>query len=175
MKESTFFQRNKEILLGVVMIALAAFYLVSSLYIRMRSNVSVNARMIPQILGCIVLLLGVFQVRAGMKYLAAVRERDAAEGKTAVGVSKAEKRDAVPVIHTFIIILAYAVLFEPLGFVISSILCMFLQMWVLSPKSAFRPAKFFAISVVVALAVHIIFKMGLELSLPGGVLEGFGF
>lgn len=175
MKESTFFQRNKEMLLGAVMIALAVFYLVASTYIRVRSSVSVNARMIPQILGCIVLLLGVLQVLHGRKTLAAVRKKDEAEGRAAVAVGKEEKRDAVPVVYTFIIILAYAVLFEPLGFVISSTLCMFAQMWVLSPKALFRPAKFFAISLIVAVVVYIVFRMGLELSLPGGLLRGLGF
>ncbi len=81
-------------------------------------------------------------------------------------------RDAIPVVYTFIIILLYAVLFEPLGFIISSILCMFAQMCVLSPKAAFRPGKFFLISVVCAVVVYIAFKGGLDLSLPGGVLEG---
>lgn len=175
MKESTFFHRYKEILLGIVMIALSVFYLIASTYIRTRSNISVNARMIPQLLGGIVLVLGICQVIAGRKYLAAARAKDAAEGAVAVGVGKEEKRDAIPVAYTFVIILLYAVLFEPLGFIISSILCMFAQMWVLSPKAEFRPGKFFAIAVISAIAVYVIFRMGLDLSLPGGVLEGMGF
>ncbi|MDR1744614.1 MAG: tripartite tricarboxylate transporter TctB family protein [Planctomycetota bacterium] len=175
MKESTFFHRYKEMLLGIFMIALAAFCLIASQYIRTRSNITVNARMIPQLLGLIVIVLGILQVLAGFKYLAAARAQDEAEGATAVAVGKEEKRDAIPVVYTFIIILLYAVLFEPLGFVISSTLCMFAQMCVMSPKAVFHAGKFFAISLITAVVVYIVFKKGLDLSLPSGVLEGLGF
>jgi|GEM_PF-892110 hypothetical protein len=171
MKESTFFQRYKEIILGVLMLALAAFYLYHSTFIRTRSMVSVSAKMIPEILGCLVVVLGVFQVLNGIRALAAVKNKDAATGARPVFISSLELRDAIPVLKTFVIILLYAISYEWLGFIISSTLCMFLQMWVLTPKSKFRPGAFFGISLVVAIVVFIAFRQGLSLSLPPGLFE----
>lgn len=172
MKESTFFHRYKEILLGAFMIVLALFYLYNATLIKTRSTVSVSAKMIPEILGILVIILGICQIVSGVKYLKAVRLKDEAEGNKPVTFASGGMKDATPIILTFVIILLYAILFETLGFIISSILCMFALMWVLSPKSKFNAGKFALISVVVAFVVYIAFRKGLDLSLPGGVLEG---
>lgn len=172
MKESTFFHRYKEIILGVVMLALASFYLYHSTLIRTRNTVSVSAKVIPEILGCIVIVLGVMQIAAGVKYLMRARREGAADGAKPVFIGKEELRNAVPVILTFIVILLYAICYEWLGFVVSSTLCMFAQMWILTPKAKFRPGLFFAISLVVAVVVYVVFRQGLSLSLPAGILEG---
>lgn len=175
MKESTFFHRYKEILLGLFMIALASFYLYHATFIRVRSNVSVSAKLIPQLLGGLVIVLGVAQILSGIKYLAAARQKDAEEGNTPVLFAASGMKSAVPVILTFIIILLYAIAFEPLGFIVSSTLCMFSQMWVLTPKAKFKPAKFLLLSLVVAVVVYVAFRKGLTLSLPVGVLQGLPY
>ena len=64
--------------------------------------------------------------------------------------------------------------FDWLGFVLSSTLCMFFQMWVLSPKGKFKPGYFFFISAAVAICVYVAFRHGLSLSLPMGLLEDLG-
>lgn len=187
MKESSFFHRYKEIILGLAMIAFAAFYLNQAMLLRTRNTIpvnaeiipniigislKVNAKLIPALLGALVIVLGVLQLLAGIKYLLKVRATDKAEGNSRVFVSKAEGSNILPIVLTFIIILGYAAVFESLGFVISSTICMFCQMLILSPKSKRRPIYFFVISVVVALVVYIAFRKGLELSLPAGILEG---
>lgn len=177
MKESTFFHRYREVILGVAMLALGAFYLYNSTLIRLRGsvNVSVSAKLIPEILGTMVLALGVLQLVGGIKKLREIVLIDKAENNTPVFASAFEKRNAVPVILTFIIILGYVMVFESLGFVVSSTLCMFCQMWVLSPKGKFRPVAFFLISLGVAVIVYIAFRRGLNLSLPPGILQDLPF
>ncbi len=172
MKVSSFFHRYKEILLGVVMVCFSLFYLYESTFIRVRSTVSVSAKLIPEVLGVIVLFLGILQMVAGAKHLANMLVLDHIEKNKAEFMSPQEKRDIVPVVLTFILIAAYAIAYEPVGFIISSILCMFFQMMILTPKSQKRPALFFLISVVVAILVYIAFRRGLDLSLPQGILEG---
>lgn len=175
MKESTFFQRYKEIILGVFMLALAVFYLYHATLIRTRSTVSVSAKMIPEILGGMVVVLGICQLLAGIKALAEIKKKDRETGARETFISSLELRDAVPVIKTFIVILLYAMSYERLGFIISSTLCMFLQMWILTPKGKFRPGAFLGISVGVAVIVYIAFRHGLTLSLPQGLLEFLPF
>lgn len=170
MKTSSFFTRYKEILLGVFFVLLGGFYLYESTFIRIRSSVAVNARLIPQILGVMILVLGVIQLISGAKYLATVLIGNHLDKKAEVFLSDEEKRDVRPIVLTFILIILYAVCYEWLGFVISSTSCMFFQMMILTPKSAKRPGFFLIISFVVAMAVYVTFRRGLNLMLPEGVL-----
>ncbi len=170
MKASSFYHRYKEIILGVAMIALAAVYLYYSQFIRTRSTVRVSARLIPEILGAVVLLLGFLQFLAGLRYLARARRENAGQGIPSVFMNEEEKKDFLPIVLTFVLIIGYALIFEPLGFVISSILCMFFQMMILAPDARRKPLSFFIISVAVAIVVYIAFRKGLNLSLPPGLL-----
>ncbi|MCC8191330.1 MAG: tripartite tricarboxylate transporter TctB family protein [Planctomycetes bacterium] len=170
MKTSSFFHRYKEILLGALMLGLAAFYLYHIQFIRVSRRVAVNSRLIPEILGTIVLVLGVLQVLHGIKYYLDVRRVDRAAGTPASFLNETEKRDVLPIALTFLLIIGYALSFERLGFVISSILCMFCQMLILAPSGKRRPALFLAVSVVVAAVVYFVFRRYLNLMLPPGLL-----
>ena len=175
MKESTFFDRYKELILGVLMFAFGIFYLYHSAGIRTRSTVSVSAKLIPEILGMMILVLGVLQIIGGVRALRRIVLVNRANNIRHVVIDKVEKRHAVPVILTFIVILGYAMAFEWLGFVAASTLCMFCQMWVLSPKGKFKTAWFFLISLISAIVVYIAFRKGLNLSLPPGIMDFLPF
>jgi hypothetical protein len=172
MKTSSAFNRYKEILLGIAMLALAVFYMYYATGIKIRSNVSVSAKLIPEILGLVVGILGVLQTINGVRHLRLVQREDKEQGKTPVVFSLSERRDLLPIILTFVLIIGYAMTFERLGFVVSSSLCMFFQIMLLAPRGQRRPGLFAVISVLVAIAVYIAFRKGLDLSLPPGILEG---
>lgn len=169
MKTSSFFHRYKEILLGLFMLALGTFYLYHATLIKVRATVKVSAKLIPEILGIMVLVLGLLQLITGIKYLLEVRRENVANGAATPFFSLGEKKDILPIILTFVLIVGYAFAFEPLGFVFSSVLCMFFQMLILVPSSK-RSGKsivlFFIISLVTALVVFVAFRKGLNLSLP---------
>jgi len=171
MKTSSFFHRYKEIILGLLMLGLGSFYLYHATFIKIRSTVKVSAKLIPEILGIIVLVLGALQIIAGIKYLLDVRREDRANGTPTSFLSSDEAKDVLPIILTFVLIIGYAIAFEPLGFIISSTLCMFLQMLILSPNGRRRPGLFIIISLVTACVVYIAFRKGLDLSLPRGLLD----
>ncbi len=171
MKTSTFFQRFGEIALGLAMIALAAFYLYFATQIRLRSTVSVSARLIPEILGCLVVVLGLAQLAAGVKRLREIRSRDRENGTTGVFVSQEERRNALPIVLTFALIIGYALSFEWLGFVVASTACMLCQMLILAPRGKRRPLLFLGISLATAVVVYVAFRKGLNLMLPEGILE----
>ncbi|MCL2001555.1 MAG: tripartite tricarboxylate transporter TctB family protein [Planctomycetes bacterium] len=170
MKTSTFFQRYRELALGVFMLALAVFYLYSATFIRVRSTVMIDARLIPRILGSIVVILGILQVWNGITHLLAARKKAREEQAAEVFINDEERRDVKPVLLTFILIFGYALAFYRLGFIVSSTFCMFLQMLILTPKDKSRPGLFFGISLATAVVVYIAFRRGLNLSLPQGIL-----
>lgn len=175
MKTSSLWQRGRECALGLFMMALAVFYMYYGTKIRVRSTVSVSARLIPELLGMLVLVLGALQTLAGIRQWTALRRANAAAGAVPVLMTPEEGRDAVPVVLTFALIVVYAWSFEWLGFVVSSALCMFCQMWILTPKGRFRPLAFACISIIVAVVVYLTFRDGLNLMLPQGLLEYLPF
>lgn len=172
MKTSSFFHKFRELILGVFMLALGSFYFYHSTLIKVRSTVKVSAKLIPEILGVLVIVLGVIQVVLGVRYFLNTRKKDVEEGRAPVLLSIEEKRDVLPITLTFILITAYAMVFERLGFVIASTLCMFFQMLILAPSGKRKPLSFFVTSVVVAFVVYVAFRKGLNLTLPPGLLVG---
>lgn len=170
MKESSAFRRYGELALGIAMMALSAFYLYFTTTIRVRGNHPINSRTVPYILGGMVLVLAVAQIVSGIKHIIAANDEARQLNLKIVGLSIKERQSVLPIILTFVFIIGYAIAFDPIGFVISSIGCMFCMMMLLTPKSVKKPIMFFIISVVVALVVYIAFRRGLNLSLPRGLL-----
>jgi hypothetical protein len=175
MKQSTFFQRNREIIVGAIMLAIAAVYLYNIQFIRIRSQVRVTARLIPEILGALVAILAIVQIAQGVAALLAIRRKNAEGNVPAVFAGREEMLSLWPIVLTFVTIIAYAVAFDFLGFVIASTACMFLQMLVLTPKGKARPALFAAVSILSAVTIYLAFRRGLSLTLPQGILSGIPF
>lgn len=171
MNQSSFLHKYKELLLGVGMLALAAFYLYHTTFIKVRSTVSVSAKMIPEILGVLVIILGLFQVGVGINHLVKIRRENKKNGIVSVGMTREETSNIFPILCTFVLIFGYAVVFEWMGFIISSTLCMALMMLLMAPRAKRRPGYFTVISFVTAVVVYIAFRKGLNLSLPRGLLE----
>lgn len=172
MNNSSAFHRYKEIILGVIMLAFSVFYLYYAAGIKTRSTVSVSAKLIPELLGIAVFVLGCVQLAQGIRYLRRIRVQDGEAGSTPVFMNSDERRDLLPIMLTFVLIVAYAAVFEWLGFIVSSSLCMFFQIMLLAPAGKRKPVLFAVISVVVAFGVYVAFRKGLDLSLPPGILEG---
>lgn len=175
MSQSSFLHKYKELLLGIGMMALAIFYLYHSTFIRVRSSVSVSAKLIPEILGGLVVILAAAQIWVGLGHAKKALLENKKTGASSVLFTQDEKGDAFPIALTFVLILGYAIVFEPLGFILSSTLCMFLQMMLMAPREKKNPKLFAIISVVSAVVVYIAFRVGLNLSLPRGLLEWLPF
>ncbi|MDR2390572.1 MAG: tripartite tricarboxylate transporter TctB family protein [Planctomycetota bacterium] len=175
MKHNTFFQRNREIIVGAIMLAIAAVYLYNIQFIRIRSQVRVTARLVPEILGALVAFLAAVQIIRGVGVLLKARRENAAGNVPAVFVGREEMLSLWPVALTFVVIIAYAFVFNLLGFVIASTACMFLQMLVLTPRGKARPVLFAVVSVLSAAVIYLVFRRGLTLTLPQGILSGISF
>ena len=68
--------------------------------------------------------------------------------------------------------LLYVALLKPLGFVISSVLYLELQMCIMAQKERRRPLKFLIISIVSVVVIYFVFHNLLQLMLPNGILTG---
>lgn len=75
-------------------------------------------------------------------------------------------------IATIVLMLAYMAIFQTVGFVISSIVYLFVQMLLLSDETNRKPVLFGIIAVLLPLAVDALFVFAIQMPLPKG-LWGF--
>ena len=73
-------------------------------------------------------------------------------------------------VATIVVFTAYVLLMKPVGFIITSAVYLFLQMLILCPKEKRNSILFAVISVVCAVAIYYIFRNGLNVMLPAGIL-----
>lgn len=156
------FKKYRDVILGVAMLLFGCFYLYSVTLIKVRrANNFANSRFMPIVLGCLMVILSVIILIQGIK-----RAKAFDASKQEVEVS-----DNLAITLTFALIVGYIAILKPVGFLISSIAYLFLQMMVLSPKEKRKPIVFIIVSVAFTVIVYFAFRYGLDLLLPMGILE----
>ncbi|SDK99127.1 tripartite tricarboxylate transporter TctB family protein [Natronincola ferrireducens] len=76
----------------------------------------------------------------------------------------------LPVIYTLISLLAFVGLVEKLGFLITSMLYLMFQIYILTPKGKFSFIKTGVISITTSIIIYFIFVNFFKLILPAGIL-----
>lgn len=165
-----FFKKFKDLILGVVMAAFAVFYEVNASQIKTRPKLTpayASAPAIPKFLGWLLLGLAVLLIVQGiMKIIKFDPEKET--------VKKMAKGDMIAVTCTIGVIALYIVLLaNGFGFILASMIYLFLQMIVLAPPEKRNFLLFAIIAVVFAVAVFFIFREGLSQLLPRGPIEKF--
>lgn len=118
----------------------------------------------PKVLAIVTCVLSFFQIRAGFRTMRTC-QADTEEDD--------DKPEYLRVLATIAAFTAYVFVIEPVGFLVSSIVYLFLQMVILAPAEKRRPkgiVLFAVIAVVVCVAVYFIFRFGLNVMLPAGIL-----
>ena len=73
-------------------------------------------------------------------------------------------------IGTIVLMAAYMLAFEPLGFLVASAVYLFLQILLLSDKTNRNPILFAIIAIVLPVAVEALFVFVIKMPLPKGIL-----
>lgn len=143
----------------------AIAYLIGSLFIKRTKFVSIGAEFMPEIYGSVLLLLAFCQIYQGFieaKQFMAMPEEN-----------EEEKKDTKNVVLTFILIIAYVALMELLGFVVSSMIFLFLMSLLLAPVNIqHNYVAAIVFSVILPLGAYLLFRKILHLSLPIGIIFG---
>ncbi len=153
-------RKYKELFLGLIMLAVAAVYLIAATRIEIRILTTFNSRFVPYILGLMILVLGLVQSFRALREL----------HKKNRGEETGDKTDVQAVILTFGLIVVYVITLRPVGFLINTIWMMVLMMMLLSPRKEWKPVQFVIISVITSVIIYYAFRSGLDLMLPGGIL-----
>lgn len=159
------FKKFKDLILGVVMLLFSGFYLYYAQQIKTRPKLTpayASAQIMPKLLGILLAVLSVLCIIQGIKK---VRTADDGEKK------KADKGDIMAVTLTFAVIIGYTLILPTLGFCLSTVIYLFLQMNVLAPKEKRNYVLFAIVAVVFTAFVFVAFRVGLQQLLPRGIIE----
>ena len=159
------FKKYRNLIFGIASMGLSVFYLVFSTQIKTKPKLTpsyASDRIMPTILGILLAILSVILIIQGVRQLKAEDEGDA---------RKLDRADTLAVILTFAVIIGYIALMQPLGFCLSTVIYLFLQMLVLAPPDKRNYLLFAIVAVAFTAIVFVAFRVGLQQLLPRGVIE----
>lgn len=151
--------KKREFVLGLIMLAAGIAYLI--LTSQLPRKQFIDAAFVPYVLGGIMTLLGILQLRA-----ARALEAKAAEQR------QGEPVDYLTVAKTIGLIVVYIALMEPVGFPIMTVLYLVAQFTVLTPSE--KKPNFFLyafIAVLTSVCVYVLFRYAFDMMLPVGILD----
>lgn len=150
-------EKRKQISSSLIFIALTGCGFLYCLMNIEDTTLSIHPLLLPSIVLGLMLLLSVCRLAVGLMM---PKETDGAKDRPVIS-----KRTLL----TLSLILIYAVLFKSLGFVISSALYLFAQMWLLRTGKK-NYVLMAALSVVGPLLIYLLFVYALDVMLPAGIL-----
>lgn len=156
-----------DLITGIIATIFSIFYLSQTYSIKIfgGADAIADARTIPKIWGISLLI-----IRSLYKMYKNKKEISINDNRKVIDKIK-NKRE---VVYTFLLLIFYAILMEPLGFVLSSILYVFFQIWVLTPiDKRDSKMKFISggLSIVFSIGLYYLFTEYFMVLLPAGILD----
>lgn len=151
--------KTRELAVGVFILAVGLGYLYMTSCLPRKQFI--DAAFFPYILAITMCLLGVFQVWEARRLSvdASARSED--------------KADYLTVAKTLGLITTYAVLLEPVGFPITTVVYLFVQFIVLTPTDKKINYPMYAvIAIMTSAIVYSTFRYAFDMLLPTGLLSG---
>ena len=153
--------KTRDILCSIIVLAFGAAMIYFVKDVRRVIRTDVGSAFVPTLIGWCIVVTGacklLYSIFTGLKE----------ENKKIVF-----DQDMFGGIGTIILMVLYMLAFQPVGFVVSSAVYLFLQMLLFSEKSNRRMILFAVIAVLLPLAVDALFVYVIKMPLPVGV---FGF
>lgn len=118
----------------------------------------------PKIIAIVTCILSFFQIQAGFKVMRDYQPEQEEEEY---------QPEYLRVLATIVAFTVYVFVLSTLGFVLSSIIYLFVQIVILTTEEQRTPKKlllYAILSIVFCAAVYVIFRFGLSVMLPAGIL-----
>ena len=160
------FRKYRDLGFGIAALLFSAFYLMNAAQIKSLPKLTpgyASARFLPLLLGGLLAILSVICIIQGVRNM---KSFSAEKPQT-----KASKGDLTAVLLTFVVIIGYVMVMPTLGFILSTVLYLFLQMLVLAPAEKRNYVLFAIVAVVFTALVFVAFRVGLQQLLPRGIIE----
>ena len=163
----THIKRYKDTVIAIIAIIFAAFYYYLSHRINILEDKFINSTFFPRLLACLLVCLSIVLI------IKDFTEKDTKAGDDAVRKA-INKSGRIRIILTFVLLIAYVVLMNVLGFPLMTVCYIFAQTLVLTPKEKYsiqRIGLFLCISVLSTAIIYIVFTRCFTLVLPSGIIN----
>ena len=166
-----YLEARGNIISGVIAQLFAVGFYLETYHFRLVKNVNtVNAAFFPRVISCIVFFCATLLVIQGVRQYRALSEED----KTIPPEEKSKRREGLMRIgQVCLILLAAAILFRPLGFLLTMPWMMFLLFVVLEKKEKRRYGLYLAFSLLTPIFMFAVFYFAFSTLLPMGVLAPY--
>ena len=159
-----FFKKYGDIVVSVFYIILAAAIIIMAMMLPKSAVMDIGPDFMPLVIGSATLILAVWLLVLSVKNF----KVNAKLAETA----EIEECDYKRVLGSFIVILAYVMILKPIGFIISTILYLPIQMFILSPsdeRDGKSLVRLILITVIFTMVVFFLFRYGFKIILPAGI------
>lgn len=150
-----------DIISGVFVIAVAIGLYMISLNIKQFNVVKMGADFVPKLVAIIFGILGLILLIKGIKGLKGTKVTESQEE---------DKPDNLSAIATLVLLVLYVALLDKIGFVIMTIIYLFVQFIIVSKKSQRKYIQFAVLSVVISLGAYYLFVDVFRVMIPNGIL-----
>lgn len=162
----------KDLLTGIVAAAFSAFYLMQTSGIKVfgGATAGVTAQTVPRLWGVAMLVLSILLI---LRSILAMRKKSEQDEEARLGFL-ARLKERREVVCTFCLLILYAALMKLVGFIIMSILYVYLQVWVLTlPEKRTKRMHTIAggLAVFFSVSLYFVFTKYLMVMLPPGILK----
>ena len=164
-------KKYKDLYTGLVVFFLSLFYLVNVSTIRVFTGAgatAINARTVPAVEGGLLMFLSLAMI---VRFWVRMRRGEITKGDgKAAAAAKAPFRVRMAVPLTLLLLLLYVLAIGKLGFVITSMAYLFLQVLILSPEGKLNFIAAAIIAVVCPVVIYLLFVYLLNVPLPSGIM-----
>lgn len=153
--------KKKELIVGAVMLCAGVFYLI--LTINLPRKGTIDASTVPYVLAVGLCLLGFLQLWGARKAVRPEIDKDE---------TPKEAADYPTVLKTLALIAIYIALLETVGFLIITVLYLYAQFIVITPRDQkVNHLTYAIIAVIASVSIYFTFRHGFDLMLPAGFLD----
>jgi putative tricarboxylic transport membrane protein len=159
----------KDAVTGSVVAALGVALFILSFSVKDFASVSVGSEFLPRVAGVLFVVLGAILISQAVGAARAVPEAKPADPNTGK-MGTGEEGGAKPVLLSVLVLCAYVAILQPVGFLISSALFIFLQIIVLSRGLKRNYLLFGVVSIVSSAVAYYLFVRVFQVMIPAGIL-----
>ena len=156
---------KRDLLSGGFALLFGLFILLVSFTIGKTRLAGVGPDYLPRAVGIYIVGLSVIMLVTTLVKLKTGQPAPAAEETTS-----SKKVEIRTVVLTICVLIAYVLLLEPVGFILVSAIFLFGQMFILAPDGQRKVLLFAVLSLIIPVAVYLLFVNVFSLMLPSGIL-----
>jgi putative tricarboxylic transport membrane protein len=164
-------KETRELYTNIFFLVLSVAYFIGTLSIDSFSpfgNRGLDSQSIPQVLALLLFGFSIMKIVLGVRKI----NKERSLGNKDDSVSRVHIKINKKLILCIALLAVYALLFDPLGFIISSCLYLFSMIFMLSAKEKRTKMLLFLIpfSIIVPVLIYVLFSSVLGVILPRGIL-----